>query len=186
MPARAVVEKEAIAMAADPILSRIECQISHSADRRRRLYPLVGRSHPKCPNPAAGNAGGPDSRGVDFRPRNQIVHGAHRVPTLDAGWSISGRMPPPPSLIQQPPMQACNFAEFDRVHNQRDISVSCEPYTMALAFGRGFGSFPPIAVVMADLVENRRLAARRRPREIEIGCDIQSRKTLKMKFLDGE
>src|SRR5687767_2378502 len=150
-------------MAADAILASVECKITHSADRRRRLYPVVGGCHPKCPNTAAGNARGPDSRGVDFRPRNQIVHSAHRVPTLDAGWSVSGRVPPPPPFVQQPAMQARNFAQFDRVHNQRDIAVRCEPYAMALALGSRFGSFTSIAVVVTDLVENRRLAACRRP-----------------------
>ncbi len=95
-------------------------------------------------------------------------------------------MPPPPSFPQQPPMQASNFTQFERVHNQRDIAVRCEPYAMILAVGGGFGAFTPIAVVMAALVQNRRVTSLRQPRKIEICRDVESREALKMKLLDRE
>ncbi len=83
-------------------------------------------------------------------------------------------------------MQAGNFAQFERVHNQRDVAVRCEPYAMTLAIGSGLGAFAPFPVVMAALIQNCRVALWRGPGKIEIGRDVQSGETLEMKLLDRE
>ena len=111
--------------------------------------------------------------GVHLGPGSQIVHGAHGIPALDAGRGVAVRVPPPPPFVQQPSMQAGNFAQFERVNSQRDVAVRREPYAVTLAIGGGLVAFTPVAVVMAALIQDRRVAPwRRRPGQIEIGRDV--------------
>ena len=81
-------------------------------------------------------------------------------------------MPPPPPFVQQPSMQAGNFAQFERVNSQRDVAVRREPYAVTLAIGGGLVAFTPVAVVVAALIQDRRVAPWRRLGKIEIGRDV--------------
>ncbi len=86
-------------------------------------------------------------------------------------------------------MQSGNFAELDRVHNQRNITVSGKPDSMTLMLRRGFCAIASAPVGVSALIENRRITFRasvrtRRLWKIEIGGDIETRRTLEMKLFD--
>src|SRR4029078_12739935 len=101
----------------------------------------------------------------------------------DAGRGITGRVPPPAVLTEQPPVDGRNLTEFEGGDDQGDVAVRGETDGVTLVVGRGLGAVALHLAGMTTLVKNRRVASGRIGprdlRQIEIRRHVQTRATLK-------
>ena len=174
-------------MAFDRAIDDVVLQIGDAGDRRGHLDTVVERGNRPAIRAAAGPSRDAEAVGIHFRPRAKIVDRPDAVPGLDAGGRVTSRVPPPHAFFVSAVVKALDFAELQRIDNQADVTVLCEPPSVMLV-----GDFVSVAdavlndrSVAAD-VENRGRRLAQVFRQVKVPGDVEARHRLEMQFLDEE
>ena len=114
----------------------------------------VGRGDPERGGAAAADARDSNPSRIDVGPADKIVDAANAVEAFHAGGRVAPRVPPPAALVVGAVMRRGDFAQFQRVEDQADISMPREPDAVRLV-----GGFVPAPGLGANVRTRRALPA---------------------------
>ena len=184
-PLESIDQKHAVTVAIHDFLAHILFQVTHPTDGHCDFHSLIRRRDPERRRATARNAGHREPVRIDLRPALQIIERANAVPALDARGRKSARLPPPPIVTVSPMVNACDFAELQRVNDQANVSVRGKPHPVMLE--SRLVAVAPFARMATDIEHRRQFCARLRILwQIKISGNVKSWAALKMQFLDAK
>jgi hypothetical protein len=124
---KCIVIVNAIALTMRAPMLRLGTKRVRPTNWHRNGDPLVRRSGVPTDSAATRNTGDANASFVHLYTCFQIIDRTNYVPHLDSGRRVATRKPIPPVQIVYAMVDSRDFAEFQRINNEADVTVLCKP-----------------------------------------------------------